>query len=133
MLYLRRLPVVVTAVVVLIGYSAGGVAESPEKTPESVIREARAAVAELRVVRSTPHHVGTGTGFFISHDGRLLTNWHVVRDAKAITVRTASGRTLTGIVLAEDRKHDLAVVQIIGDDFPSLELADTDTASPGLP
>src|SRR5262245_10027010 len=118
-----RLRVVMTVVAILAGWLPVGLTESSEKSPEFTRRDDCAAVAQLRVVRSTPHRVGTGTGFFVSHDGRLLTNWHVVRDAVTITVRTADGKTLTGTVLAEDRAHDLALVQISGDSFPSLELA----------
>ena len=106
---LPRARVVFAVLSVLLGWSVRGSAEPSEIAPGAVASRARAAVVEVSVVRSTPHHVGIGTGFFVSHDGQVLTDWHVIHDAVTITVRTGRGETLTALVLAEDRQHDLAV------------------------
>lgn len=55
--------------------------------------------------------VGTGSGFYIDAQGYLLTNYHVVGDAKFIKVKLPSGRELVGEVLRSDRARDVALVK----------------------
>lgn len=56
--------------------------------------------------------VGGGTGFFVSKDGLVLTNKHVVSDPTAsYAIISASGEEFTGKVLAFDPTTDLAIVQ----------------------
>ena len=71
--------------IVLLGARTGKSAESSEAPLGALASSARAAVVEVLVVRSTPHHTGRGTGFFVSRDGQVLTDLHVVSDATMIT------------------------------------------------
>ncbi len=60
--------------------------------------------------------VGGGTGFFISKDGYILTNKHVVGDTSAeYSVILADGTELIGKVLATDPTNDLAVIRAFKD------------------
>lgn len=60
--------------------------------------------------------VGGGTGFFVSKDGYILTNKHVVSDPKAeYTIILADGKELIGKVLAYDPTTDLAVIRAFSD------------------
>lgn len=61
---------------------------------------------------------GTGSGFFISADGFIVTNNHVVADATEITVKLADGRELEAKVVGRDESTDLAVIRVEGGDFP---------------
>ncbi|WP_284615801.1 S1C family serine protease [Aquabacterium humicola] len=54
---------------------------------------------------------GTGSGFYIHADGYLLTNHHVVGDARFLKVKLANGRTLVGEVMRSDRARDVALVK----------------------
>lgn len=54
----------------------------------------------------------TGSGFFISSDGLIVTCHHVVQDAASITVITAGGEILDASVLAADPANDLAVLKV---------------------
>ncbi len=56
-------------------------------------------------------YAGNGTGFWISGDGWLLTNQHVVGDFKSIDLRLADGKVVPASVEAVDRKNDLAVLK----------------------
>ena len=70
--------------------------------------------------------VGAGTGFFISSDGLILTNKHVVSDEQAsYTVITSDGASLDAKVLARDPVNDLAIVKVEIKNAPKLELADS--------
>jgi serine protease Do len=52
-----------------------------------------------------------GTGFFISSDGWLMTNSHVVKSATEVEIRTASGDFLPARVMKTDPKADLALLK----------------------
>lgn len=72
--------------------------------------------------------VGSGTGFFISNDGLMLTNRHVVERADAIyTVVTVDGEEHAATVLDRDPVNDLAVLKVEGRSFPSLSFGDSNT------
>lgn len=66
---------------------------------------------------------GTGSGFFIQADGYLLTNHHVVGDAKYVKVKLANGRELVGEVLRTDRARDVALVKTEAVALAPMELA----------
>ena len=55
-----------------------------------------------------PMMMGEGSGFFVSADGYIVTNNHVVRHAKSVTVTTHDGKTLDAKVVGTDPKTDLA-------------------------
>jgi serine protease Do len=73
-----------------------------------------------------------GTGFFVSSDGLVLTNKHVVLEKDAeYRVVTSDNESYPARVLARDPVYDLALVEIEGDGFPVLELGDSDKLVPG--
>jgi serine protease Do len=64
-----------------------------------------------------------GSGFFVSTDGYIVTNNHVVEHASEVTVTTDSGKTLTAKVIGTDPKTDLALLKAEGADFPAVSFA----------
>ena len=70
----------------------------------------------------------SGTGFFIHEDGYLLTNNHVVADARSIEVRTSDDRTYSRVwLVGADPRTDLALlyVESKGTKFPVVPLGDS--------
>jgi serine protease Do len=68
---------------------------------------------------------GQGSGFFISPDGYIVTNNHVVDSAAKVEVTTDSGATFDAKVVGIDPKTDLALIKVDGhNDFPFVRLAD---------
>jgi SpoVK/Ycf46/Vps4 family AAA+-type ATPase len=55
---------------------------------------------------------GHGSGFFISKDGYLLTNHHVVGDNKFVTIKLTTGRQMPGEVLRSHKARDVALVKV---------------------
>ena len=55
---------------------------------------------------------GTGTGFFISNDGLIVTNAHVIEDFKIVTVTLFNGQKLEGQVLGKKDLQDLGLIKI---------------------
>ena len=65
-----------------------------------------------------------GSGFFISPDGYIVTNNHVVEHAKDVTVTTADGQTIPARVVGTDPKTDLALLKVKeGSNYPYVSFA----------
>jgi len=65
---------------------------------------------------------GHGSGYFIAKDGYLLTNYHVVRDNKFVTVKLTTGRHLPGEVLRTNAERDIALVKVNETNMAALPL-----------
>ena len=83
------------------------------------------SIPEERVER------GTGSGFILSQDGRLLTNAHVVEDADTVQVTLKDGRSFDGQVVGVDEVTDVAVVKIRARGLPTAKLGDSQNLIPG--
>ncbi len=67
---------------------------------------------------------GEGSGFFISDDGYVVTNNHVVDHAKTVTVTTDDGKIHNATVVGTDPRSDLALIKVDGGSFPYVKFAD---------
>lgn len=72
-----------------------------------------------------------GSGFFVSADGYILTNAHVVKGANKITVYFDGGKELDAVLVGLDPHTDVAVIKAEGSDFKYLDLADSDKIEVG--
>jgi serine protease Do len=68
----------------------------------------------------------SGSGFIIDNAGHIITNNHVVRDAREITVTLNDKRQFKAKVVGTDQETDVAVLKIEGDNLPVLPLGDSD-------
>ena len=88
----------------------------------------------------------TGSGVLLTADGYIVTNSHVVRNARRIQVRVPvdetqltghrsvvkpEGRLIDAKVIGQDRESDLAVIRIEGTGLPHLQLGDSDLLRQG--
>lgn len=70
--------------------------------------------------------VGAGTGFFVSKDGLIITNKHVVADdTAAYTVVTSEGKSYEAKILSQDPVNDIAIIKIEINDAPYLTFAES--------
>ena len=68
--------------------------------------------------------IALGSGFFISGDGYVVTNNHVVANGKSFEVTSDSGKTYQAKVIGTDPQTDLALIKVSGGpDFPYVRLA----------
>ncbi len=74
---------------------------------------------------------GTGSGFILTADGKLLTNAHVIEGADTVMVTLKDGRTFTGEVMGADPVTDVAAIKIEANDLPVAPLGTTANLSPG--
>ncbi|MGL5940473.1 MAG: HhoA/HhoB/HtrA family serine endopeptidase [Waterburya sp.] len=82
---------------------------------------------------SSPDQVerGTGSGFIIGSDGRLITNAHVVDGAEEVQVTLKDGTSYEGKVLGTDTFTDVAVVKIAAKDLPVVSFGKGEKLTPG--
>ncbi len=76
---------------------------------------------------------GMGSGFIVSSDGLILTNAHVVREAKDVIVKLSDRREFTAKVLGTDTTTDIAVLKIDAKDLPTVRLGDSRQIEVGDP
>lgn len=69
---------------------------------------------------------GTGSGFIISANGKIVTNAHVVEGVDQVKVTLKSGKVLEGKVVGTDRVTDVAVVQVNAQNLPTVTLGNSD-------
>ena len=74
-----------------------------------------------------------GSGFIIASDGLILTNAHVVREAKEVTVKLSDRREFRAKVLGEDAATDTAVLRIDARNLPTVRLGDAQQLQVGDP
>ena len=72
-----------------------------------------------------------GTGFSISSDGTILTNYHVIEGNKTVTVGFSDDRRFKADVVQTAPDVDLAVLKINGEDIPYLDLSEETTFEKG--
>ena len=86
-------------------------------------------LGERRTPRGPFEVRGAGSGFFLTPDGYLLTNNHVVENAKQLEAVPPDGRSLEVEVVGTDPSTDLAVLRVKGhyaEQFPATVLGDSE-------
>jgi S1-C subfamily serine protease len=68
---------------------------------------------------------GQGSGFIIDKDGHILTNYHVIADARQVEVTLHNRKKFKATVVGTDPPHDLAVIQIKASDLVPAVLGDS--------
>jgi S1-C subfamily serine protease len=68
---------------------------------------------------------GQGSGFIIDHDGHILTNFHVIAEARQVEVTLHNRKKYRATVVGTDRSHDLAIIQIKAPELAPMTLGDS--------
>lgn len=115
-------------------YGTQGLVESRYVTPlvnelKAVLKERNISTVMLRnVTYASAGDAGTptakkkksasGTGFFVSKDGYLITNQHVVADATEIEVTIHDGKKYPATLVSSDSSNDVALLKVEADTTP---------------
>jgi serine protease Do len=101
-----------------------------EKAAPSVVN-----ISTVQVVQDQFLHIhpvsGLGSGFILTDHGYIVTNRHVVAEARRIVVTFQDGRKVPGTVRGMDRTTDLAVVKVDSSGLAAALLGDSDTLRVG--
>lgn len=81
--------------------------------------------------RQQPPTTAIGSGFIISSDGFILTNYHVIAGAEEIQVRLIDRREFRATLIGSDEQSDLALLRIEAENLPTVEFAEPDSLRVG--
>lgn len=99
---------------------------------ESISREATSSVMLIHSEQKAGNEA-IGTGFVLSQDGLIATNFHVIEGAEKLSVKSDTGGTYPVVmILATDKKRDIAILKVEARNLPLLELSDSDKVKPGM-
>ena len=103
----------------------------PRMDIPAIAKAAKNAVVTI-VMEDNDKPIALGTGFLVSGDGTILTNYHVIANGNTAVVKLSDGRMLlVDGVLAADKVRDLAVIKIHGKNFQTLILGNSDRVQVG--
>jgi S1-C subfamily serine protease len=68
---------------------------------------------------------GQGSGFVIDKEGHILTNYHVIAEARQVEVTLHNRKKYKATIVGTDKSHDLAIVQIKAPDLQPMILGDS--------
>jgi S1-C subfamily serine protease len=126
----------VLLVMVLAACASVNAQTSNDKNVPTLAREASPSVVRILLRDQNGAELGTGSGFVVSHDGNVVTNYHVVHvpGLAQAEARFVDGATyqIQGII-SMDPDKDLAIVklQAVGRDFTALELGASESEQVG--
>lgn len=83
--------------------------------------------------RAPAEHSSYGTAFFVSKDGYLLTNHHVIEGARKVTITLSDRRELDVEIVGSDERTDVAVLRVKGTSFPPLKFGNSEQVKVGEP
>ncbi len=120
------------------GSIGGAVSVAGQMTPGQVYaRNVDAVVAVECIIQDynrfgqTENYEGSGSGFIISADGYVVSNYHVVQGATQIDVSTVSGETYEAFVVGYDETNDVALLKIEAENMPYAVLGSSDALAVG--
>ena len=73
----------------------------------------------------------SGSGFILTDDGYVLTNYHVIEDSSSITVSLYNGETYDADLIGYDESNDIAVLKVDAEDLVPVVLGDSDNLNVG--
>ncbi len=87
--------------------------------------------ATVLISVSVENSIGYGTGFFVRSNGYIVTNYHVVANARSMSVTLYTGETLEPVLKWHSAADDLAVLKVEGSDFPTVAIGNSDEVAVG--
>ena len=116
---LQKAAILASLLAVLVSYS------SAQEGVADVVKRSSDAVVLIVISNSAGQETALGSGFLVSSDGEIVTNYHVIKEAHSAIVKLSNGSFfLVGGVLASDTDKDLAIVKVNGKNLPFLSLGD---------
>lgn len=108
------------------------VSEAYEKVKPAVVTVSTTGLSTFNGIYQYESE-GFGSGFIINEDGNILTNYHVIENAKSITVTLSDGTEASATVINYDQDNDIAMLKLAeGTKIPGYaELGDSDALYTG--
>ena len=106
--------------------------KSRDRSIAEMVRSSLEAVVLIEMFDSSGNRIRQGSGFLLSPDGQIATNYHVIEGASSGQVKLNNGASfpIAGVVAAR-KNDDIAVLKVLGNNLPYLPLADASNVSVG--
>ena len=105
---------------------------SPRKDIPSIAKAANGSIVSIVMSDDKGKPIAQGTGFVVTKDGLIVTNYHVIAEGSSAVAKLPDGAIyiLEGVV-ATDKARDVAVVKATGQNFRTLVLGNSDRVEVG--
>jgi S1-C subfamily serine protease len=91
---------------------------------QDIVQATQPSVAHLGILDRNGEELGHGSGFVISQEGRVVTNYHVIEEAARMVAIFAGGKKADVVgVWAFDKAQDLAILQLAEGTYPAVSLS----------
>jgi len=107
------------------------ITQAVKKVGPAVVTVVGTIPGQMTIFGSTGDQTVSGSGFFISDQGYILTNNHVIAGAKSLTVTLADGSQQPATVVGTDQYSDIAVLKVDGKVPAVAALGNSDVLNPG--
>jgi hypothetical protein len=112
--------------------SATARSATPRKDIPAIAKAANGAIVSVIMSDKGGSPIAQGSGFLISNDGVILTNYHVIAEGSSAVVKLPDGTFyVVDGVLASDKVRDVAVIKAHGSSFRTLTLGNSDQLQVG--
>jgi len=104
----------------------------PQKSITAIAKAANGAVVSIVMFDKDGNPIAQGSGFIVSKNGLIVTNYHVIAEGTSAVVKLPSGAfyAVDGVV-ASDKKRDIALIKAHGTGFRTLSLGNSDGVQVG--
>ena len=104
----------------------------PRKDIPTIAKAANGAIVSIVMSDKNGHAIAKGTGFLVSKDGHIVTNYHVIAEGSSAVVKLPDGAFfVVDGVLAFDKIRDVALIKAHGENFRTLTLGNSDRLQVG--
>jgi V8-like Glu-specific endopeptidase len=104
----------------------------PRKDIPTIVKAANGAIVSIIMSDENGHAIAQGTGFLISKDGRIVTNYHVIENGSSAVAKLPDGAFfVVDGVLASDKVRDVALIKAHGENFRTLTLGNSNQLEVG--
>lgn len=104
----------------------------PQKDIPTIAKAANGAVVSIVMSDKDGNPIAQGSGFLVSRDGLIVTNYHVIAEGSSALVKLPDGAFyVVDGVLAFDKARDVAIIKPHGENFRRLALGDSDHVEVG--
>ncbi|HXF83771.1 MAG TPA: trypsin-like peptidase domain-containing protein, partial [Anaerolineales bacterium] len=107
------------------------ITQSVQKVSPAVVTVVGIIPGQMTIFGPTPDQTVTGSGFFITPQGHILTNHHVVEDTKEVSVILSDGTEQKATLVGSDLYSDIAVLKTDGPVPAVATLGNSDALDPG--
>lgn len=102
-----------------------GLPLSGQTNVADVVKRSSDAVVLITISNSSGEETALGSGFLVSSDGQIVTNYHVIKGAHSAMVKLSNGAFFPVVgVVASDPDKDLAIIKVNGKNLPFLTLGE---------